>query len=279
MRPVTIAFAFPDLASTKKRAEERNRPVELRRLEQTLEDARTAIEKYLGVGSVASMGCEGYAQCSADRIGVLAALAEHLRPSAGDSAWGVGLTIPEAQAALCASLRRGGRPVVYTPTDEEVELHKAEAASSKPSRFDLEARLRDHADRYAKRIEEARTTKVRDLSGARARAAAALQQLRTSGRLQDMAERDPASYQATMALAAAAQECLAKSSTYHGLPIPKLPRLPGMPVGTVAHGKIKVSTPDGDKWRSGRKGMVRSNEPAATGGRAGFPQSGAEASS
>ncbi len=64
-------------------------------------------------------------------------------------------------------------------------------------------------------------------------------------------------------------------SKAHCLPTPK-PRAEStiLPEGTVADGKLKVKTQKGAQWRSGRRGMVRSNEAMVSGGRVGFPQSG-----
>ncbi len=58
------------------------------------------------------------------------------------------------------------------------------------------------------------------------------------------------------------------------LPLPVIhPETTILPVGTSVGGRVKVRTPKGEQWRAGRRGMVRSNEPAMKAGSWGFPES------
>lgn len=278
MRPAYFAWTFPSLARDARRAEARSDPAEMRHSRRRAQVVADRIEIALGAGSVVKGGAEGAAHAPADRIGALAQLRDDLREYAGWSSWGVGLTLREAEVARDYAAKRGEVLVAYSPILGDGDLGKSEgdqdsavesSLEGELPMYRIEAELRDHADRYEERLAAERQREADRLSVARARAAAAVEALRASGKLARQSDADPETYEAVMALVGATQEALAKGGTFRGLPIPRIAKLRGSPVGTILLGKIKVATPEGDRWRGARSGLIRDAKPASEGGRTG----------
>lgn len=280
MRPVFFAWRFPELAREQAVAERRSRPVELRRVTKVIADARSILETVFGPGSVLKNGVSGEAQAPADRLTALADLAERLRPLVGISHWGVGASVEEAQRASLVAEQRRALALVWSSTlEKELDLKKSEAAAELPAvsaerltPAQIEARFREHADRYAARAAEQDQADTAALADRRQRAATALERLRQSGALAQLEQKDPEAYAEVLRLAQAAQERLAKGGTFHGLPLPRKLRLEKLPPGTRVKGKVKVQTAEGEKWLSGRKGLVAAPEPVQAGGSVGHPE-------
>lgn len=277
MRPAYFAWIFPSLLRQSKRAEERSDPAEMRAARRRAQVVADRIEVRLGAGSVVKLGGAGLAHAQADKIGALARLQDDLQDYAGQSCWGVGLTVREAEIARDYAAKHNQALAVYSPVLGG-DLKKAEEGRPpiEPQEredglpiYQIEAELRDAADAYEAKQTQGRKESADRLAGARARAAAAIDELRAGGKLEEQAQSDPEAYQATMALIQATQEALAKGGTFKGLPVPRITRLKGSPVGTVLLGKIKVQTADGDKWRGARGGLVRDNQPEAEGSKVG----------
>ena len=278
MRPAYFAWIFPSLARDARRAEARSDPAEMRRERRRAQVVTDRIEVALGAGSVVKGGAAGAAHAPADKIGALARLRDDLREYAGQSSWGVGLTLREAEIARDYAAKRGEALVAYSPALGGGELSKTEGGpieevESQPEpdqpMHRIEAELRDHADRYEERQAAEGKVEADKLSSARAKAAAAVEALRASGKLARQAETDPETHEAVMALVEATQEALAKGGTFKGLPVPRIAKLRGSPVGTILLGKIKVATAEGDKWRGALSGLIRDAQPASEGGRTG----------
>ena len=276
MRPAYFAWIFPSLLRQSKRAEERSDPAEMRAARRRAQVVADRIEVALGAGSVVKLGGAGLAQAPADKIGALAKLGDDLRDYAGQSCWGVGLTVKEAEIARDHAAKYGQALVAYSPVLggglKKSEDDRPVAPGNEPAPMaahQLEAILRDAADAYEERQLAARRAEGDRLSQARAKAAAAIDGLRAGGRLERQAQEDPDGYQAMMALIEATQEALVKGGTFKGLPIPRISKIKGSPVGTVLMGKIKVDTAEGPKWRGARGGLVRESQPAAEGGKMG----------
>lgn len=274
MRPAYFAWIFPSLLRQAKRAESSSDPAEMRAARRRAQVVADRIEVALGAGSVVKLGGAGLAQAPADKIGALAKLGDDLRDYAGQSCWGVGLTVKEAEIARDHAAKYGQALVAYSPvlgglkkSEDDRPVTPGDASPMAAHQF--EAILRDAADAYEERQLAARRAEGDRLSQARAKAAAAIDGLRAGGRLERQAQEDPDGYQATVALIEATQEALAKGGTFKGLPIPRIPKIKGSPVGTVLMGKIKVDTAEGPKWRGARGGLVRESQPAAMGGKVG----------
>lgn len=277
MRPAYFAWIFPSLARDVRRAEARNMPSEMRATSRRVQVVADRIEVALGAGSVVRTSPAGLAHAQADKIGTLARLQDDLRDYAGQSCWGIGLTVREAEIARDYAAKHNQALAVYSPVLGG-DLQKAEEGQPpiEPQEQEddlpihqIEAELRDAADAYEAKQAQARKESTDRLAGARARAAAAIDELRAGGKLEEQAQSDPEAYQATMALIQATQEALAKGGTFKGLPVPRIARLKGSPVGTVLLGKIKVQTAEGDKWRGARGGLVRDSQPEAEGSKVG----------
>lgn len=115
MRPAYFAWIFPSLLRQSKRAEERSDPAEMRAARRRAQVAADRIEVALGAGSVVKLGGAGLAQAPADKIGALAKLGSDLRDYAGQSCWGVGLTVKEAEIARDHAAKYGQALVAYSP--------------------------------------------------------------------------------------------------------------------------------------------------------------------
>lgn len=280
MRPVFFAWRLPELAEDQARAEKRSSPVDLRRVARAVAQTKPILEQAFGPGSVLKLGVTGEAQTDAARLACLADLREKLLPVAGRVHFGVGVIIEEAQRAAQVAERRRVGVAVWSPemAEEAEDLSKSAgmskgAASGEPSRpispKRVEARLRAHADTYAARQRREQAEDVRLAQERRQRAGQALEHLRESGKLAEMAVKDPPAFAEVMQLVAALEGTLEKSGTFHGLPLPRRVRMDLLPPGTRVKGKLKVDTPEGSKWVSGRKGLVSAPEAAQTGGRSG----------
>lgn len=269
MRTVFYSWRFPEVMRSTVSAERRSAAAELRQLRRHLHNARQIVEAALGAGSVLKDGPAGEATASSDRLATVRGLADRLVPLVGRSHWGVGTTLKEAaEAAEQAEARRC--PVLVWSSGMSAGLRKAEPA--RPGALDLarvEAALREHADRHEQKKQEAERAAAREEADRRSLAASALLELRSSGRLEQMQQQSPETYMEVRALMDAAQAALVKGGTFHGLPLPRKVRQSALPPGTKVGGRMKVETPDGEKWRSARQGLVADEEAERNGGSVG----------
>lgn len=284
MRTIYLAWNLHDLHKQVEAANRRNDVAAIRAYKADLNTLSEIVNETLGVGKLIDNDEHGCAQISATQLGLADKLQEKLR-QLGRCGLGAGLTILEAKEAAAFSFgKRKGKLVIWSPLLKEKEdLEKTEEVSTSPNALriiDFEARLHSCALKAIEKEKNERELEHKRLNEARDRAYMSVRALMRQNLLRQMKVEDPKGYRIVsdlmLQLQQLLQEPLSKAWTFKGLPIPHSKKAKGVPVGTILKGKEKVSTPNGDEWKSVRSGKVMSAKPIAEGAKRGYATSNPE---
>lgn len=276
-----MAWYLDNLHRQAEAARRRSDNAALRAYHSDLNVVTQIVNEVLGVGKIVEYTEFGCAQVDAALLSKANDLREKLSQF-GKCAIGAGLTIIEAKDAATFSFqKRNGQLVVWSSLMKEKDLDKSEEPLAPTlSIIDLESRLRACADKAIQQEKEKREQEQIRLTEAREKAYISVRALMRQNLLRQMKVEDPNGYKIVSDLMSQLktllQEPLSKAWTFKGLPIPHSRKAKGVPVGTVLKGKEKVSTPNGDEWKSVRSGKVMSAKPLTDGAKRGYATSNPE---